>query len=269
VTAKDGLGREYWNGPAGERWVREREHVDRELARITDALFALAAPQPGERAIDVGCGCGTTTIELARRTGAATLGVDVSAPMLGVARSRSTAASFVEADAATYRFTPDHALALSRFGVMFFADPIAAFANIKSALAPGGRLVFACWRPYADNPWAAAPLEAARALLPAEPPADPLAPGPFAFADAARVEDILARAGFRDVAVTALDTAVWLGDTLDAATDASFVLGPLARRVDTLDAATRAAIREPVRAALAAFDPAAIPAAAWLVRGAA
>ena len=259
---------EYWNGDGAKRWIAARDRMDRSMAAIHDALIAFAEPRRGERVLDIGCGCGTTTIELAKKTGVQALGVDVSAPMVEVARERAgSAATFVVADASTYAFEPKFQLAFSRFGVMFFADPVAAFANIRRAVKPGGRLAFACWRALEHNAWAGAPLAAARPLLPATPRPDPLAPGPFAFADGERVCRILGDAGFHDASVAAHGSTMWLGETLDAAVDEVLAIGPLARAAGELPEATRAQIRERVRAALEPFvapDGVALPAAVWL-----
>src|SRR5215468_9991025 len=168
---------EYWNGAAGARWAETREQIDANLAAITDLAFSFAAPAAGERVLDLGCGCGTTTFALRERVGAtgAACGLDVSAPMLDVARQRAlgTDITFIEADAETYRFTYTFDLVFSRFGIMFFADPVAAFANIRTAIAPGGRLAFVCWRAFGDNPWAIVPLAAAGDLVPVEQPPAP------------------------------------------------------------------------------------------------
>jgi SAM-dependent methyltransferase len=259
---------EYWNGDGGKRWIATRERIDRSAARITDALFASAAPRAGERVLDIGCGCGSTTIELARRTGAAAVGVDISAPMVEVAHSRSGGATFVVGDASVYAFDAAHDLVFSRFGVMFFADPIGAFANIRRALAPGGRLAFACWRALEHNAWAGTPLAAARPLLPPQAPPAPHAPGPFAFGDGDRLRGILDRAGWRDIAIEAHASTMWLGDSLDDAVAECLEVGPLARLVGPLPEDTRAHIRDRVRVAIAPYAGVGgveAPAAVWLV----
>ncbi|HUJ60513.1 MAG TPA: class I SAM-dependent methyltransferase [Kofleriaceae bacterium] len=259
----------YWNGDGGRRWIAAQDRLDRAMAAIGEALLAAAAPRPGERALDVGCGLGTMTLALARSTGTTALGVDVSAPMIELAAGKGGDATFVVADAARFAFTPDRDLVFSRFGVMFFADPVAAFVHLRRAFAPGGRLVFACWRAPAENPWAAVPLAAARELLPPQPPPDPIAPGPFAFGDGARVRSILERAGYRDIAIDPHDTTMWLGESPEDAAVHALSVGPLARAAAELPEPTRARIRERVAAAVAPFAGAggiAPPAAIWLVR---
>jgi len=199
-------------------------------------------------------------------------GVDISAPMLAVARARAHSGQadipFIEADASVYDFQPTFDLVFSRFGVMFFADPFAAFANIHKAVAPKGRLAFVCWRSMPENMWAAAPFAAAKHLLPPQEAPDPYAPGPFAFADGARLTDILSRAGFHDVALTKFDGAMNMGDTAAEAANEALNIGPLARAAAELDDAARAKILDVVATAMQKFaGPRGIaPAAAcWLV----
>ena len=245
---------EYWNGPAGQRWAAHQAEIDRSLAAITDVW--LAAVPATASVLDVGCGCGTTTRLLAGR-GARAVGVDVSAPMLAVARAAG-GAEFVEADAGTHAFGAFELIA-SRFGVMFFADPLAAFANLRTASA---RLAFVCWREPAATLWATVPMRAAGELVPPLPPADPTAPGARSpLADAARLADILARAGFAGVTIERRDSAMRLGDTLDQAVAHVLTIGPLARAAAELPADTQARIAERVRGAVALEMAASV----WLV----
>jgi SAM-dependent methyltransferase len=266
---------EYWNGPVGERWASLQEKIDLHLGEITDALIRLAAPRSGERVLDVGCGCGTTTFLLAMRTEpeGATAGIDISVPMLNAARARAMAQNaeivFIEADASTYEFQPVFDLVFSRFGIMFFADPVSAFANLRTALAPGGRLVFACWRPFEENRWAWDAMQAALHLLPPQEPADPFAPGPFAFADEVRLRRILATAGFTKTDIEPFDGSVNMGATAEEAAAEALSIGPLARAATGLDEKTREAIGRVVEGAYARYlTPSGVlpPAAWWLVR---
>jgi SAM-dependent methyltransferase len=231
----------YWNSPAAAGWLAEQERFDALFAMLTEAALDLAAPRPGERAVDVGCGCGDTVLALARRVGpgGGVLGLDVSQGMVARARERLAEAgpgghARVElADASLRPFAPEADLVFSRFGVMFFLDPVAAFSNLRRALLPAGRMAFVAWRPIAENLWFSVPLQAARAraTLPEEPAAEPGAPGPFAFADAARVRGILDAAGWRDVAIAPHDTALRLAPAgaVDEAARAATRVGPLAR----------------------------------------
>ncbi len=265
---------EYWNGRVGQRWAAQQERIDWNLAEVTEAVIPFARAKPGEHILDIGCGCGTATLMLARavRPNGSVAGVDISAPMLAVARARAHSGQadipFIEADASVYDFQPTFDLVFSRFGVMFFADPFAAFANIHKAVAPKGRLAFVCWRSMPENMWAAAPFAAAKHLLPPQEVPDPHAPGPFAFADGARLTDILSRAGFHDVALTKFDGAMNMGDTPAEAANEALNIGPLARAAAELDDAARAKILDVVATAMQKFStPRGIaPAAAcWLV----
>ncbi len=222
----------------------------------------------------MGCGCGQTALALAGRVGpeGAVVGLDVSRPMLDVARRRAEAAKvahvrFVEADAQAHALEAAAFDAIfSRFGVMFFADPAAAFENLRRALRPGGRLCFLCWRSPAENPVMTSAKNAAKHLLPPDPPPVPGAPGPFAFADPARVRGILDAAGFVDVAISPHDVEMGGNGLEDSLT--------LALRVGPLGAALRQSpellpkVRDEVRAALAACvrDGAVWqPSATWIV----
>lgn len=264
---------EYWNGKAGQTWVRSMDRIDGMLAPITQALLERAAVKPGERVIDVGCGCGSTAIELLRR-GALVFGVDVSEPMLALAKERATAAglkgfAFKRADAAAQPLTPDHELVLSRFGVMFFSKPAPAFRNIRTGMTPDGRLVFVCWQAMAENAWMSTAGQAVMAFLskPATPP-DPRAPGPFAFADREYLRGILESAGFAGVEIEDFRTKLHVGNDLDQAMEFQKDIGPVARALAELEGETRDRALAAARAALAAhLGPKGIDlgAACWLV----
>jgi SAM-dependent methyltransferase len=267
---------DYWNAQAGDTWASFQQQLDRQLEPLGREAMRVLAPAEGERILDVGCGCGDTTFELAARTGpdGSVLGVYVSRPMLEVARRRPPPASglavqFREADAqADDLGRGAFDAAFSRFGVMFFADPVAAFANIRAALKPKGRLAFVCWRSLSANPWMRAPLEAAMPFLPPLPPPDPLAPGPFAFADPGRVRATLERAGFGGVSVEPFDTRIGGGD-LDQTLTLSLRVGPLGAALrENPDRADQAidAIRQVLTPYLVAGGTVLLPAAVWIVR---
>jgi ubiquinone/menaquinone biosynthesis C-methylase UbiE len=264
---------EYWNSEVGRRWAKLQETIDASLARIGDAALAFAAAQSGERVLDIGCGCGTTTYALSKAVGlsGSVTGVDISEPMLAVARARAKGVNFMEADASTHLFHPTHDLVFSRFGVMFFADPTSAFANIHKALKPNGRLAFVCWRSAPENLWASAPFAAAKHLVPEQPQADPHAPGPFAFADKDRLAGILDKAGYKSIRIEKLDTTMYMGASPQEAAVQALNIGPLSRAANGLDESVRETIRETVAVALAKYQTAdgITPAAAcWLVSAA-
>jgi ubiquinone/menaquinone biosynthesis C-methylase UbiE len=246
--------------------------MDANMAAMGDAIVAFAQAGPGMAVLDVGCGTGATSLAIAG-IGAEVTGVDISKPMLALAQERAAKAglsiSFVEADASSHAFTPQFDLIVSRFGVMFFDAPVAAFANMRKALKPGGRIAFICWRTPPENLWAAAPLMAAKPFLPEQPPSDPLAPGPFAFSDPKRIEDILSQSGFSAIRIEKYDGVMTLGTDLGATAAQSLQIGPLSRAVGEVDDTTRARIALAVQGALAKFvrpDGEIAPAAAcWLV----
>lgn len=224
---------DYWNGRAGETWAELQRLLDMELHPLGIEAQSALAPAAGERVLDIGCGSGQTSLDLAAAVapGGAVLGVDISRPMLDIARRRAlqrdVEARFEIADAQTADFGGERFdAAFSRFGVMFFSEPAAAFANILKALRPGGRIAFVCWRPAADNPVMTTPFKAAEHLVPPQPPADPLAPGPFAFADPERVRRILGEAGFGQVAIRPFDALVG-GWTPEEALIVAQRVGPL------------------------------------------
>ena len=225
-----------WNGASGQAWVADADRRDAVLSPVLDALLRAAAPLAGERVLDVGCGCGATTLAAARAVGDGghVDGVDLSEPMLAVARRRATAAAvgnvdLTAADAQTAELPGDHDLAISRFGTMFFEDPGGAFANIATALRPGGRLCIATWQPLADNEWLTVP-GAALLRYGTLPPADPGAPGMFAQSSAGTIRDLLGAAGFADVEVRPVQVPLHLGADPAEATDYLATLG-LARAV--------------------------------------
>ena len=192
----------YWNGPGGQHWTERQQVQDTLLAPVSDILIDRATPRAGERIVDVGCGCGATTIAFAQKVGPTghVYGIDVSAPMLARARQIAPEGMLVDfalADATVYPFaSASFDLMVSRFGVMFFAEPAVSFFNMRRALRPSGRLAFVCWREPRDNPWLMLPLQAAYQYVPKLPQLGPEDPGPFSFASEQRVQRILSEAGF-------------------------------------------------------------------------
>lgn len=278
MTAANADQLSYWNGEAGERWRAAARDSDAAFAPLSRAAIDAAHPVPGERVIDVGCGCGATTMQLAELVapGGRVSGVDLSAPMLDLARERVRArrignVKLIVADATTVDLPPgSFDLVFSQFGVMFFADPVATFTHLRNALAPAGRLTFRCWRSVPENPFFNVPLTAARSHVPPPPnPPAPDAPGPNAFADPARVRDILARAGFSAIAIEPRDTQLHIGDDLDTAVSFLARIGAAARVLEDATPKQRSAAIAATRTALephATSDGVFLTAGTWLVR---
>lgn len=267
---------EYWNGQAGEKWVRHAGRLDALLEPFADAVLETAALGEGEHVLDVGCGAGALTLKAAFRVGKkyGAVGIDVSKPLLSLAERRAreyaAPATFDEADAAVYRSERPVDALISRFGVMFFDDPVAAFANLRDSLRPEGRMTFACWQSLIANDWARAPLEAALPMLP-EPPAPPPpgAPGPFAFADHDRVGSILKDAGWKGIEIHPWLGRVTLpGDSVSEAAAFMMELGPVARLVSEAGV-DMSQVEDALAGMLAAHTDQnsriTMPAAAWIV----
>ncbi len=226
MTAPNQTERDAWNGESGQRWITDADGRDRVMTAVADTLLAAAQLHRGERVLDIGCGCGATTLAAARAVGpaGAVLGVDVSDPMLSVARQRVADAALdnvtlLQADAQTHPFVDDHGvdIAMSRFGTMFFDDPTAAFANIAGALRPGGRLCIATWQPLIANQWLTVP---GGALLRygSLPESGGPGPGMFAQSDPDTIHAFLTGAGFVDIEVRPVTVPLHLGADVDSAT---------------------------------------------------
>lgn len=265
-----------WNGIDGEFWTREQDRLDRMLAPVTAPLLAFAAPVVGTTVIEVGCGCGALAIELARALGPSgrLAAVDLSEPMLAVAKERLGTfgnTNCLLGDAAELPFRDLNAdLITSRFGVMFFGDPVTAFANLATGLAPGGRLRFACWRPITENPWQRIPMEAVYEHVPRLPPTGPEEPGPFAFGDTHRVTRILTMAGFTTPTFTPLDISIELapGGTLGDAAQRATGTGLAKRALEGQPDEVRQAAVESIRRAFASYNSdtgVKLPGGVWLV----
>jgi SAM-dependent methyltransferase len=266
---------EYWNSDQSRHWVERQWRYDAMLEPYGRRLLGAAEIAPHERVLDVGCGTGTTT--LAAATGAQdALGVDISEPMIARARDRAREqgrqnARFEVADAQTAPFESQfHDVVISRFGVMFFDDPVAAFANLRTALRADGRIVFVCWQNRADNEWVLVPGMAAAAHVPPPDVGESVAPGPFALGDAERLRALLTRAGFGDVGIQPLADSILLGGggTVDDAVDffRSTSMGRALLAEASPDEVARAI--DAVRAALAPYqtpEGVRLGTAAWLV----
>ena len=266
---------DYWNTAVGQTWAEHQAQLDRLIAPLGAEALRVLAPSAGERILDVGCGCGETTLDLAARVGPSgqVVGVDISEPMLAVARARAlpvdgAVPEFLDRDAQVADLgEATFDAVFSRFGVMFFSDPSAAFANLHRAVRPGGRLAFVCWRPYAENLWMRAPMDAAQPFLPPMPASDPLAPGPFAFADPLRLRAILEGAGFAGVTIDPFDTLIG-GSSVAETLRLNFQVGPLGSALRSAPHLA-ASVGKAVEALLASHDTpqgVMMPACVWIVQ---
>jgi SAM-dependent methyltransferase len=261
-----------WDGDEGAYWADHADEFDRSVAAYHHELLDAAHIADGEHVLDLGCGAGRTTLDAARRSPAGSaLGVDLSARMLEVARARAATegvgnARFLQVDAKIHAFAAGATdVAISRTGAMFFADHVAAFANVARALRPGGRLVLLNWQPFDRNEWIReiwTALDGGRH----RPPPPPGAPGPFSLAEPHRVRSVLRTAGFAGVDLDPWAAPMWFGADADAAL--RFVLGLSGWMLDGLDDAGRRGAVEALRSSLAARQsPAGVryDSAAWLV----
>ncbi len=266
----------YWNSAGGRRWVERQQSQDIVLGPILQATLERAQVQLGERVVDIGCGTGASSIALAERAGPSgqVLGVDVSAPMLARAAERlppGAPVKFVRADATTHQFEPAaFDLLFSRFGVMFFAEPVRAFANLRTALKPGRRLAFACWRKFDENSWLQVPLRAALEHVQPLSRPGPEEPGPFSFASEQRVCRILADSGFQSVTLERrdFDLDIACGGGIEEALEAAMALGPTSRALQDRGPETRAAVATSIRRALQPYQrgkQVVLAGAIWLV----
>lgn len=277
-TTANAAQAEYWNADEARHWVVEQDRYDRMLAPFGARLLETAAVAPDGRVLDVGCGTGATTCDAARTAARGHAhGVDISRSMVEAARERArreglTNVDFDVADAQTHAFDPDFDVAISRFGVMFFDDPIAAFANLRAALKPGaGRFVFVCWQPVLENEWMVVPITAVAQHVPLPQPPAPGTPGPFSLGERDRIMTVLEGAGFRDAAIEPIDQPVLLagGGTVDDAV--TFVRRTGMARLMLSDAPDDVVARalDAIRDALGPYvtaDGVRLGSAAWLVR---
>jgi len=250
---------EAWNGESGQRWVARADQRDRVLAPVAEALLTAASPTRGAHVLDIGSGCGATTLMASTDVGnpGSVTGVDLSRPMLDVAQERARAigagnATFTQADAQIHAFELGSVdLIISRFGTMFFSDPEAAFINIGKALHPGGRLVLATWQSLADNEWLTLPGEALLRHTDMRPTsAEPL--GMFSQSDPDLVTATLEAAGFIDIVMDATEVMFTLGRDVDEAVEYLADTGPGRMLLETIrDGPGRIAALAEVRHALA------------------
>ncbi|CAB3749866.1 SAM-dependent methyltransferase [Burkholderia sp. MSh2] len=262
-----------WNGPSGRAWVDTQATIDRMFEPLERLLADAAAASFARSVLDVGCGTGGVTLAIARRLGADAqcTGIDISARMIDAARARVERSGpgprFVCADVQTHAFEPESVdLIVSRLGVMFFDDPVRAFANLRRAARPNAQLRFIAWRSAADNPFMTTAERAAAPLLPNLPARRPGAPGQFGFGDRQRIASVLSDSGWADTAIEPVDLACALPEP--ALNDYFARLGPVGLALLEADDATRRRVVDTVRAAFERYvdgGQARFDAACWLV----
>lgn len=247
-----------WNGPAGRAWVENQRLLDQLFVPFETLLAGDEALATATRVLDVGCGTGATTLAIARRLGArgVCVGVDLSEPMIAMARTRAeqeqAGARFFAADAQTHAFErADFDLIVSRFGVMFFDDPVQAFANLRRAAREDARLNFIAWRSASENPFMTTAERAAAPLLPHLPTRRPDAPGQFAFADPDRVRAILVESGWSEIEIQPIDIACTMPEN-DLVPYLTW-LGPVGLLLQDADERTRAQVVDTLRDAFATY----------------
>jgi SAM-dependent methyltransferase len=250
----------YWNEVGGPHWVEQQTQFDLMLAEFGARALAVLDARPGERILDVGCGTGPTTVEIAAAVGpdGTVVGCDIATTMVDAARTRGDGLpqlSFVVADAQTDDLTggrPFDAV-FSRFGVMFFADPTAAFANLGRQVRPGGRLTFACWQSEERNDWLSVPVEIMRRFTPEPVLPPPGEPGPFAFGESSVIEAVLTGSGWTDISIDSFTAATVLGAGLGVEPAVRQTMGNRAGQQlrQQVDDATFAAAADAIRAAFA------------------
>ncbi|HVA43915.1 MAG TPA: class I SAM-dependent methyltransferase [Acidimicrobiales bacterium] len=263
---------EYWNHQGGPQWIREQDRYDAMLKPMGRRLLDTAAITEGERVLDVGCGGGATTLEAAERVGpdGRAVGLDLSEPMLATARSRAggATATFVLGDAQTERIEGPFDVVISRFGVMFFDDPVAAFTNLAGALRPGGRMCFVCWQEMLNNEWIRVPIMAIAGHVGIPEPPAPGEPGPFSLADPDRIQHILDQAGLSDVTVEEAAEPMALGRDPADVIDFMITDGMARRLVEGKDTGLIARGAQSAREALepyASADGVRLGSAYWVV----
>lgn len=254
--------RYFWSDAAGPKWLHFEAALDHHMQPVLDGVLARADVKPGDTVIDIGCGTGASTVQLGALVGPSghVVGADISGPMLARARERALGLdqlSFIEADAQIHSFESaqfDHLV--SRFGVMFFADPVAAFSNMAGALKPGGRVTFATWGQIPANPFFTFAAQAARNIIGAPPKVDPDLPGPFAFRDAALVIDILTQAGLQDADCETVELMLTPRGSLTDFADMVISIGPANSAITHFDANPDQidALRDMLKDVYAPFD---------------
>lgn len=265
---------DFWS-TAGAMWTALRARFDNQAGDHGTAAIDALAPAAGDRVIDIGCGAGSTTVDLAARVGPSGFvrGFDISPSMIDGARALAEESgldnvAFDVGDAMVFPFENDHDGVYSRFGVMFFSDATRGFANMRTALRADGRLGFVCWQTPAQNQWASVPLSIIGQFADMPFGADPTAPGPFSLSDAGRIKQVLTDAGYVDLRIEGHEIGVKLGDSMAEAVDFIFGLMPPAAALRANDPETAKEVASALETAFADWegtDGVRAPSATWIV----
>ena len=232
---------EFWNGPSGQFWVKQDAAMSERLTKITELLFTPEALSDGQKVLDIGCGAGATVFRAASLVGAKgwVTGLDISQPLLSLAEQKSSNLpniDLIQADAQTYAFAAKtYDVVQSRFGMMFFENPIAAFENIRSAMVPGGALQFVCWASFEQNEFFNSPVNVVCQVANLEYDMPTNAPGPMAFSDYQYLTDILLKAGFQNISITPKETSLTTRDSVEQDATLLMQIGPAARLIKTAE----------------------------------
>ena len=262
---------ELWNGSFGEGFIRSEDYLHRLIEPFSKTAIDRVNAQPGDYILDVGCGCGSTSIALAQ-SGAKIRGIDISEKMISRAIEKSKGISdisFHATDAASETFKVEYTHIFSQFGVMFFSDPYAAFSNIRSGLKEKGKITFLCWQGLSENEWISSTNEVLESFQPeGMTPPDPKSPGGFAFADNEYVIDILRSTNFSNIEFQALNTKFDMGKTTEELMSLHLDIGPLSVLLESLSKESgREAIEEVEKSLERRMEETGLhlSAAAWLV----
>ncbi|MBM2620295.1 class I SAM-dependent methyltransferase [Actinoplanes sp. LDG1-06] len=259
-----------WNGASGQAWVQTQALMDAMYRPLEELLVEAVSARRPRSVLDVGCGTGATTVAVAARLGEGSrcCGVDISEPMVAAARARGGAATFLRADVQEHAWAAgEFDAVMSRFGVMFFDDPVRAFGNLRGGATDDASLVFVAWRDIEENPFMTAAERAAGHLLPDMPPRRPDGPGQFGFADRDKVHGILAEAGWTGISIEPIDVTCAFGE--EDLVGYFTRLGPVGLALPGVDDATRERVIDTVRPAFAPFvhgPEVRFTAACWLVK---
>ena len=274
---KNAKQKDFWSGKGGDYWVEKQSEMDIMLNPLGEKALAKLDLKSNSEVLDIGCGCGATTLEIAKKVSEGTVtGLDISVPMLGKAESEASIQGIANVDFKVVDVQVDQLTSekydyvYSRFGVMFFDDPYEAFKNIFSSIKEGGELSFVCWQDPSLNPWQSLSVQVIRGYLDMPSP-PPRSPGPFAFHEKDYVKEILEKSGFSDISFddNQEDITMFSGKSLQEASEDYLAINPVVTEMlkDSPDD-LKAEIVESLKEAFSEFhkgDGLVFPSATWVV----